>query len=263
MERLRQRLAAAARSVAEGLEACAGGGKLLRGGLLLRLAEARGVGEKKALAAACAVELVHAASLLHDDVVDGAALRRHVPALWMRWGVKAAILCGDGLLAAAMEELRTAGVEPEERDALTAATARVVRAELAWELGGGGGDVLAHAREKTGPLFGFAAAAWSGEGARREAWWESGERLGLAYQMADDLADVAGAGGKSGGRDAARGLRTCAAVVHWDEVEREVRDALSLAEKWATSEERSSLANWCGEILRPALDAMLAGNPAE
>lgn len=256
MERLRQRLAAAARSVAEGLEACAEGGKLLRGGLLLRLAEARGVGEEKALAAACAVELVHAASLMHDDVVDGAALRRHAPALWTRWGVKAAILCGDGLLAAAMEELRAAGVEPEERDALTAATARVVRAELAWELGGSGGDVLAHAREKTGPLFGFAAAAWSGEGARREVWREAGERLGLAYQMADDLADAAGAGGKSGGRDAARGLRTCAGAAGWNEVEREVRSALALAETCATPEERAALSAWSGENFRPAVCSM-------
>ena len=248
MERLRQRLAAAARGVAEGLEACAGGGKLLRGGLLLRLAEALG--------AACAVEWVHAASLLHDDVVDGAALRRHAPALWTRWGTKAAILCGDGLLAAAMEELRSAGVEAEERDALTAATARVARAELAWELGGGAGDVREHAREKTGPLFGFAAAAWAGGGVRREAWREAGERLGLAYQMADDLADGAGAGGKSGGRDAARGLRTCAGATDWDEVDAAIRDALELATDRAAPTERAALASWSQDALAPALAEM-------
>lgn len=259
MERLRQRLAAAARSVAEGLEACTGGGKLLRGGLLLRLAEARGIGEEKSLAAACAVELVHAASLLHDDVVDGASLRRHAPALWTRWGTKGAILCGDGLLAAAMEELRAAGVEPEERDALTAATSRVVRAELAWELGGGTGDVLAHAREKTGPLFGFAVAAWAGVGTRREAWREAGERLGLAYQMADDLADAAGAGGKSGGRDAARGLRTCSGVAGWEDVEREVGTALALPEACATPAERAALFGWSEASFRPALGSMRAG----
>jgi len=87
------------------LEALTGGGKLLRARLLFRVGCGVGVDERTLVQAAAAVELVHAASLVHDDVIDGSVIRRHAPAFWVENGAAGAILVGDLLFCEAMRLL--------------------------------------------------------------------------------------------------------------------------------------------------------------
>ncbi|NYV78093.1 polyprenyl synthetase family protein, partial [Streptomyces sp. UH6] len=80
-------------------------GKLVRPALTLLSAAAVGADPGAAVPGAVAVEMVHDFTLLHDDVMDGDALRRHRPASWSVFGTSAAVLTGDALLAAALQAL--------------------------------------------------------------------------------------------------------------------------------------------------------------
>ena len=195
-------------------------GQLLRARLLVRLATARRVPAARWQPAAAALELVHAASLVHDDVIDGGLLRRHAPALWTLYGPRLAILAGDSLLATAFSLL--AGTADRSALQFLLRSARgVCSAEMARELVPSASTdkkrLLDLARGKTGPLFAF-AAAWSlpaSASGERRGWWEAaGSSIGLLYQIADDLADASASSattGKTMGRDGARRLPTCAA----------------------------------------------------
>ena len=85
--------------------AAGGTGKALRPALALLSARAAGAGADRAVVPAAAVELVHNFSLLHDDIMDGDIERRHQPTAWTVFGVGAAILAGDALLALAQDIL--------------------------------------------------------------------------------------------------------------------------------------------------------------
>jgi geranylgeranyl pyrophosphate synthase len=128
---------------------------------------------------ALGLELLHAASLLHDDIVDGDRSRRGVPALWAAEGVATALLAGDWLLAEAVARLPGDARLAKVLQAMT-------RAEL--EHLSGGDDEKVYARGKTAELFAYAASlARPGDAAlRRRAL-----RFGLAFQQADDAADAA------------------------------------------------------------------------
>src|SRR5215469_16641928 len=106
------RLSPAVRTVAAyhlGLADAAGnpvpGGKALRPALALLSARAAGAAPERGVVPAAAVELVHNFSLLHDDIMDGDTERRHQPTAWTVYGVGAAILAGDALLALAQDIL--------------------------------------------------------------------------------------------------------------------------------------------------------------
>ncbi|WP_242884482.1 family 2 encapsulin nanocompartment cargo protein polyprenyl transferase [Actinomadura litoris] len=177
------------------------GGKAIRPALTLLSAEAAGAAAEAALPAAVAVELAHNFSLLHDDVMDGDRTRRHRPTAWSVFGVNAAILAGDALLAAAFEALAAgpapaAGVRVLSRAVLdlvegqSADLAFENRADVTLE------ECLAMAAHKTGALLGGAcalgavhAAASPAVTARLRAF---GERLGLAFQLVDDLLGIWG-----------------------------------------------------------------------
>src|ERR1700728_1077407 len=90
---------------AEGNPVRVGSGKALRPALALLSARAAGVPAERGVTAAVAVELVHNFSLLHDDIMDGDTERRHRPTAWTVFGVGAAILAGDALLALANDLL--------------------------------------------------------------------------------------------------------------------------------------------------------------
>lgn len=206
-------------------------GKLLRASLLAQLAIARHSAAPHWHPAAIAVELVHAASLIHDDVIDGGWLRRHAPALWRRYGIRAAILGGDSLLAEASALLiRTAAVPRRTLADLMRAAQQICHAEMQRELAPVSStgapppplsprEIRALAREKTGPLFAFAAVASlpaSAPPARHAWWWKTGCEIGMIYQMADDLSDAVVSDaitGKSMGRDSARHLQTCTSCI--------------------------------------------------
>lgn len=243
------------------------GGQFLRARLVARLSIARHVPRERWARVAAAIELVHAASLLHDDVIDGALLRRHAPALWSVYGPRMAILAGDYLLAAALDLLDPTC--PALRPAITAivGAARITcTAEMERELAPQGGsgnrytdeDLLLLARDKTGPLFSAAAIATlpaNADPRRLRYWQETGFEIGLIYQMADDIADNDPSSGKTPGRDAARRLPTTASFATAGML-RERVDGLvnSNPEPSAATEgERTALAQYLYEDLLPAL----------
>jgi geranylgeranyl diphosphate synthase, type II len=220
------------------------GGKRLRPTLALAAAEAvalanRGDVERAralALPAACALELIHTYSLVHDDLpaMDDDVLRRGRPTSHVVFGEGMAILAGDGLLTEAF-----ALMAREPADA--AADARKVRAirmvaEAAGACGMVGGQAIdleaagsgagfdaeglraMHAR-KTGALIRASAAVGAVMAGATDAQLDAIERfateLGLAFQIVDDILDVEGAShdlGKTAGKDAAAGKPTYPAV---------------------------------------------------
>lgn len=193
-----------------------GGGKMLRAKLTLTLGTACGAKRDDLLRAAAAVEMVHAASLLHDDVIDGGMLRRGAPTFWQAKSVSGAILLGDLMVCKAVQMLE----EIENRrlgGMLVRLAAEMCDAEVEQELvtRGTPGDwekSVSMIRRKTGSLFAFAAgAADSAAGTRADALLEAGYQIGTAFQMADDLMDASGKGecdGKDLGQDSARGKLT-------------------------------------------------------
>jgi geranylgeranyl pyrophosphate synthase len=195
-----------------GLETALHFGKMLRARLALRMGPAAGTSPDVYLRAAAAIEMVHAASLLHDDVIDGSLLRRSAPAYWARYGVTGAILLGDLLLCEASEILRETG-DTRLTDELMSRTTEMCRAEveqemrkrktvLDWECG------LDLCRRKTGSLFAFVGfASGVGHPAVAPALREAGYQAGTAYQLSDDYLDAFGherESGKTLGRDRER-----------------------------------------------------------
>jgi geranylgeranyl pyrophosphate synthase len=204
-----------------------------------RRAEAR----TRVLPAACAVEFVHAQSLVHDDLpsMDNDTLRRGQPTVHVRFGEALAILAGDGLLAEAFALLARAGaaaVTPGERDRWLRVVGELGQAVGASGMAGGQAIDLActpgavactsmdlpalrdmHVR-KTGGLIRVAAVAGAllagGTEAQVEAIGAFAADVGLAFQIVDDILDVegtTGAVGKTSGKDAAAGKPTYPALV--------------------------------------------------
>jgi len=199
-------------------EAVLGGGARIRPQLCLLTAVACG-DARPALAesAACALELLHCASLVHDDLpcFDDADTRRGRPSIHRAFGQPLAVLAGDALIVAAFETLARAAADAPVRGgqlaallARAAGASRGLVAGQAWE-SEAAPDLCAYHRAKTGALFEAATAmgALAGGGDPLD-WQRLGERLGQAYQAADDLRDLTGTAaalGKPVGRDAALG----------------------------------------------------------
>jgi geranylgeranyl diphosphate synthase type II len=168
-------------------------------------------------AAAAALEMVHCASLVHDDLpcFDDALIRRNKPSLHRAFGEREAVLAGDALIAMAFDVVaRSAGAHPLRTVALVRCLADAlvppngIIAGQAWECEPAI-ELSAYQRSKTGAMFVAAARAGAiAAGADPQAWGTLGERLGEAYQIADDIRDVAAREeeiGKPVGRDAALG----------------------------------------------------------
>jgi geranylgeranyl diphosphate synthase type II len=166
-------------------------------------------------AAAASIELLHCASLVHDDLpcFDDADTRRGKPSVHRAFGEPLAVLTGDALIVLAFQTLAAgAALAPQRLGALVQTISRAVGvpggicAGQAWECEPSA-DLALYQREKTGALF--AAATVSGAaaaGAEGEPWRLLGMRLGEAFQVADDIRDAAGNAadlGKPVGRDVA------------------------------------------------------------
>jgi geranylgeranyl diphosphate synthase type II len=166
-------------------------------------------------AAAASIELLHCASLVHDDLpcFDDADTRRGKPSVHALFGAPLAVLAGDALIVMAFDVLARAGIcRPDRLPMLLTTVTRGVGmpggivAGQAWE-SEPSTDVESYHRAKTGALF--VAAVMSGAlaaGADPLPWRTLGDKLGAAYQVADDLADAVSAEedcGKPTGRDAA------------------------------------------------------------
>jgi geranylgeranyl diphosphate synthase type II len=192
------------------------GGARVRPQLALAVAAACG-DDAPALAdaAAAAIEILHCASLVHDDLpcFDDAALRRGKPAAHVAFSEPVALLAGDALIVLAFETLaRAAPAAPARLAALVAALGRAagmpagICAGQGWE-SERAIDLAAYHRAKTGALF-VAATTMGALAAGREPapWVELGARIGEAFQVADDLRDALMSEaelGKPAGQDAA------------------------------------------------------------
>src|SRR5260370_8928139 len=137
---------------ADGNPISGGSGKALRPALALLSARAAGAAPRRGVAPAVAVELVHNFSLLHDDIMDSDTERRHRPTAWTVYGIGAAILAGDALLALAVDALLedSSPQSPWSARCLSAAVQRLIAgqgADLAFErrddVGGAGGLEMA------------------------------------------------------------------------------------------------------------------------
>ncbi len=194
------------------------GGKRFRPTLVLLSAHLGDPGKPKVTGAAAAIELTHLSTLYHDDVMDEAEVRRGARSANARYDNKIAILTGDYLFARASELTADLGTEPTR--ILAHAITRLVQGQIRDVRGPlDGQDPVEHylgvLTDKTGALI--AAACRLGAqlaGAPPgivKALTEYGERVGVAFQLGDDLLDItaeAGVAGKQPGTDLRAGLHT-------------------------------------------------------
>jgi geranylgeranyl diphosphate synthase type II len=253
-----------------------GGGKRLRPILCLAACDAVGGSRTLVMPAACAIEMIHTYSLIHDDLpaMDDDTLRRGRPTLHVVYGDGVAILAGDALQAEAFALMAR---EPQPRDSELAERklkALAIVADAAGAVGMVGGQAIdlqaagqvnghvltldadglraMHAR-KTGALI--RASAWAGAvmgGAdvaaeRAVAAW--GADIGLAFQIVDDILDVEGTAGdlgKTAGKDAARDKPTYPALFGLDRSRAMAAECRDRAR--ASLEESGLHRGWLNEI---------------
>lgn len=199
----------------------AAGGKRLRP-LLVCLAAGVPVPESDGLVrAAVAVELIHAATLVHDDVLDGSSLRRGRPTVVATAGRSAATATGDLLFSCALAELAAGGRVDTVR-VLAQASSELAQGELmqradAWRSDVTEARYLERCRLKTAALFRSACELGALEGAGEERTLAAfGETIGLAFQLLDDVLDVSGPPertGKPRGTDLLDGTVTLPLIV--------------------------------------------------
>ena len=231
------------------------GGKRLRPLLVLAAAKAVHGSREAAMRAACACELIHAYSLVHDDLpcMDNDVIRRGKPTVHVQFGVAQAMLAGDAMQALAFEILTPAAeaVAPALQARLCALLARA-----AGGAGMAGGQAIDLAsvglpldeqglsdmhRRKTGALLQASVLMGAACGATTPAAWQAlseyGEAIGLAFQVVDDILDVTQASetlGKTAGKDLDNNKPTYVSVLgleparsRADELRRAARAALA------------------------------------
>ena len=183
------------------------GGKRVRGVICLATAQAAGADVDTALPAAAALELVHAFSLVHDDLpaLDNDAERRGRASVWTEFGEAVAVLAGDALLAEAFR-LALSYPFPHVGRELAQATLGMIGGQYLDVTGGAPDEATLH-RLKTGCLFSAAVgtALWVAEipESEQRPWRMFGDELGLLFQIVDDILDGDGyvlAHGEAGAR---------------------------------------------------------------
>jgi len=195
------------------------GGKRLRPLLTVVAARLAGARDDTALKLAAAVEFIHTATLLHDDVVDGSDLRRGKVAAHLIWGAPSSVLVGDFLFARAFELMVETGsmraMEILARAARVIAEGEVLQLSRAHDVNLSQETYLEIISAKTAELFAAAAEAGAvaagGGAARSSALRAYGFNLGLAFQLSDDALDYGGATetlGKNAGDDFREGKAT-------------------------------------------------------
>lgn len=173
-------------------------GKLFRPTLLLLASGVAGRPEPRAVSVAAALEVLHLASLVHDDAVDHSVLRRGLPTINALFGHQTAVLMGDLLYARALTELVRLGdwdvarVFADASTRMTLGELRQLGVEDALKFNEADYDQLI--RAKTASLFGAASelGALCGAPAYRVPLARYGERLGMLFQVVDDLLDYTG-----------------------------------------------------------------------
>lgn len=224
-------------------DACLAPGKRLRPALCLAGADAVRGDAEAALEGACALEMVHAFSLIHDDLpaIDNDELRRGRPTCWKAFGEAVAILAGDALFSMAFDVVAGAPAEPARvlraLRILSAASNRLVEGETV--------DILAEGQEvdaatlefihrrKTGALIAasceIGGLLGGGSDDQVEALRAFGTEVGLAFQIADDLLNETSTPeqlGKATGSDRERGKATYPALYGLEASRQAARDAV-------------------------------------
>lgn len=256
------------------LRPCLDGGQMLRSRLALRVGIATGVPDALLIPRAAAVELLHAASLLHDDLLDGGVVRRGEPSLWVLKGVKAAVLAGDMLVARALRLIQehamalmpvALDVLQNMCDAETEQEMLLLGADHSWDA------CVENARRRTGGLFGLAACA----GVRDDmalipVLREAGTRLGTAYQLADDILDAyhePGANDKTLGTDVPSGRLTAITAVHGPQRDlvSGIRDLLDSSRDVLGDRhrEREAWERYLAEDIGPTIERLTSGYQSE
>jgi hypothetical protein len=180
------------------------GGKMIRGCLSCMVSDALGGSFDQAIPRAVAIELIHCATLIHDDFVDQDTIRRSHPALWTLYGARKAVLLGDVIFATAIKNMSDLGRDEGVlvSDAIAKISAGAFRepidaskAEKVFRANGGNQllyEQIIHL--KTGVLFAAAceigAIAAEAKAGMRARAYHYGMRIGEAYQIADDLMEV-------------------------------------------------------------------------
>jgi heptaprenyl diphosphate synthase len=193
------------------------GGKRFRPLLVALAAQFGDAASPDVVRAAVVIELTHLATLYHDDVMDEAPVRRGAPSANARWSNSIAILTGDYLFARAADLAADLGTDAVRIQART--FARLVHGQIAETVGPRDADPIEHhlrvIQDKTGSLIGTAArfgAMFSGAPAAVvEALASYGDTIGAAFQLSDDLLDIASdstESGKTPGTDLREGITT-------------------------------------------------------
>jgi geranylgeranyl diphosphate synthase type II len=225
-----------------------GGGKRLRPMLALRCCVAVGGAEEQALGVAASVEMIHAFSLVHDDLpaLDNDELRRGIPTVHKKFGEAMAILVGDGLMSMAFQVLcdqYESGLAGRLCRELAVGSTAMIAGQVLDTLGGfeaGLGDIQRLERvhhNKTGALIKAscrmgAMAIGTTDSAALEAVTRYGEAVGLMFQIVDDLLDVqqtAEHAGKRTGKDSEAGKLTYPGVIGVEAARSEVARLLDEA----------------------------------
>ncbi|HLX87405.1 MAG TPA: polyprenyl synthetase family protein [Acidimicrobiales bacterium] len=236
------------------------GGKRLRPGLALASASAgRGGAGPDDLQGAVAVELVHLASLYHDDVMDEATVRRNVESVNARWGNLVAIVAGDFLLARSAEIAASLGTEIAGLLANTLGRlceGQVAEVRTAYNVDRTEDQYFTAITGKTAALMSTSCriGALTGGLPRTEvdALTDFGQSFGMLFQLRDDLLDVVATEeelGKPAGQDLAEGIYTLPVL-------------LSLRDAELGPELRSLLGRPLGQPEREKAKAMVAASPA-
>ena len=227
-------------------------GKKFRPTLLLLVAKLRGHLGDDAIRCATVIEMVHAAALIHDDSVDGSALRRGRPTVNGLWTDEMAIIMGDYLYAQSMALLvrHKLGLAMEVMARVVAemSCGEALEFQHAHDLGVTEAQYEELVRSKTGSLIGAAAEIGAGVngGGRdrrgREQFRKFGEAIGIAFQIVDDLLDYHGdpeVTGKPVGSDLAEGkvtLPLIAALRNATDADRRRLKALAGRKRWTTGQ---------------------------
>ena len=226
------------------------GGKRLRPVLLLAACELLGKQAEDALPYACALEMIHTYSLIHDDLpaMDNDSIRRGKPSNHVVFGEATAILAGDGLLSAAFELMLKNASERENGRGVRAALAIARRCGVTGMVAGQVLDIQGeghaptaesvraiHLRKTADLIIASVEAGFLLAGADNNqltAGVDYARHLGMAFQMVDDLLDVTGEReklGKGTGLDAASGKQTWVAVNGIEKTRSDARDEVDAA----------------------------------
>jgi octaprenyl-diphosphate synthase len=233
--------------------ALAAQGKQLRPMLVALSAEAAGKLNEQHVTVAAIIEMVHLATLVHDDIIDEAGIRRGQPTLAAHWGSEVSVLLGDCLFAQSLK-LAASFPTPEICRAVSSSTNTVCSGEILQTQQRGKlhmpqAEYFRIVSMKTGELFALScylgAFLTQASAAQREALRQYGLALGTAYQIYDDCLDLFGveqAAGKSLGTDLAKGKLTLPMLI--------LLERADVAEK---AEVQRMLQDWKPEGLSPIL----------